>query len=98
LVFDHVLLRDVVRELIRAYGVDIRIADMALAVQPVGIDVSVSEQRIGDVLALLGEVTRSHYTYDGKMYVIVPGPRGVPHGPSEPRRRGFPQLEKMYGK
>jgi ferric-dicitrate binding protein FerR (iron transport regulator) len=98
LVFDRVALRDVVAELNRAYGVTIRVADTTLASQPVGLEVSVTEKPIVRVLTLIGEATESHYTYDGKTYVLVPGHTAFPHGTMKRQKRGFTQLEKLYGR
>jgi ferric-dicitrate binding protein FerR (iron transport regulator) len=98
LVFNAKPLGYVVAELSHVYGVDIRVADTLLAVQPVIMEVSVAEQSVGQVLDLIGKVTQSHYHMDGRTYVIAPGRIGAEAGRAKPRNHVVSQPEKSYGK
>lgn len=98
LVFDGKPLRDVVEELSRVYGVPIRVTDTTLAAQPVLMEVSVTEQSVGQVLELIGKVTQSHYHLSGRTYVITPGRAANDADRARPRSHVISQPEKSYGK
>jgi len=96
LIFDHVMLRDVITELRRAYGADIRVTDPGLASQSIGLEVSVHDAPITRVLESIGNATDSHVTRVGEAYVLVPGV--LSPSVRVPRAHIIPQLEKSYGK
>jgi ferric-dicitrate binding protein FerR (iron transport regulator) len=99
LVFNNAALRDVITELSRAYGADIRIDDTVLARKPLIMDVMVSRQTLPEILNLIGLTTGAHYRVDGRTFVLTPGrqeKRTVPSSRSPNHR--FPQPEKQYGR
>jgi ferric-dicitrate binding protein FerR (iron transport regulator) len=98
LVFNNVPLHNVVGELARAYGVDIRIADTVLAKQIIGIEISVTKHSINQVLGSMCHVTNAHYSYDGQSYVISPGRVATKSPRVAPSRYSFPQPEQQYGR
>jgi len=98
LVFDRVPLRDVVAELVRAYGVDIRIADTTLAKQVMRIEVSTTDDSITQVLERICRVSDAHYVYDQHRYVLSPGGTTSTSPHDIPRRNQFPQPEHTYGR
>jgi len=97
LVFNRTPLRDIVAELARAYHVDIRIADTALANQTFRMAASVTEDSIDDVLGRLCVVADAHYTRQGHAYVVSPGrTASTPH--TGVRRTSYPSPEPQYGR
>jgi len=94
LVFDEVPLREVVAELGRAYGVDVRIDDTLLAHRSMTLKASVQTQPLTQVLDFIGRVTQAHYIHVGTTYVLTPG-----RAPARvPQSQTIPQLEKEYGR
>jgi ferric-dicitrate binding protein FerR (iron transport regulator) len=101
LIFDKVALQDVVTELVRAYGADIRVIDTVLAKQRMTLEISVSEQPLTQILDLISEASGAHYSHDGPAYILSSGRRATqtPQAPpSYMQRHRFPQPEKQYGK
>jgi len=98
LVFNKVPLREVVAELTRTYGADIRIVDTTLANRRMRIDVAVSEESLSQVLDVIGDVANAHYVRDGHVYVVTPGRAPLPTHHGIPVRQPFPQLEQSYGR
>jgi transmembrane sensor len=94
LVFREIPLRDVVADLSRAYGADIRIADTALARQRVTMTAFIQRQSLSDVLGLLGIATNTHYTQSANVFVIMLG-RSAGRAP---QRTPVLQSEKAYGR
>jgi ferric-dicitrate binding protein FerR (iron transport regulator) len=96
--FPGVPLRDVVSELARAYGTDIRIADSTLAQRVVRIEVSVSTDALSSVLQSLCRVLDAHLTHVGRALVLVPGRDTTNARPVAPSHHLFPQPEERYGR
>jgi transmembrane sensor len=94
LVFNERPLREVVGELSRAYGIDIRVADSALARQPMTFATSVRDVPLSQVLTLLTFTIDAHYSRRDSAFVIAPG-RGVREHPT-PKYHSQP--EKQYGR
>jgi transmembrane sensor len=95
LVFRDVPARDVVKELGRAYGVDIRIADSTLATHPLSWTVVVAQRSLAGVLESLSDVLNAHTVRAGGVITFVPG-RSASRTPGHPR---LPLLsERQYGR
>jgi ferric-dicitrate binding protein FerR (iron transport regulator) len=93
LVFRETPLRDVVLDLSRAYDVDLRVADTALAKHLLTTRVSVSTQPLDGVLTPLLETLDAHAVRNGRVITIRPGRTSV--------RRPSPShlvSESSYGK
>jgi len=97
LVFDRVLLRDIAAELIRTYGVEIRIADTTLANKRMTMEIAVSRHPLTHVLEMIGKVYDAHYSRVGTMYILSRGRAASPLPSSAPPRHLYPQPEKSYG-
>jgi transmembrane sensor len=97
LTFEGAPLRDVVSELARAYGVEIRVSDTLLARRTIGLEVSVTKDRITQVLESICNVTDARYTRSGKGYLLQPGRTGSRANPA-PSPRVLTQPEKQYGR
>lgn len=74
LVFHQTPVGDIVTELSRAYGVDLRITDSALKAQAFTWTVSVTQLTFADALTALTTALHAHVTRSGKVLTIVPGP------------------------
>jgi transmembrane sensor len=100
--FERIPLANVIAELGRAYGAEIRISDTTLAKVPVVMEVSVSEDLLWQTLTRICLASDAHVVRNGRAYVLVPGqsPRDVHRGPASdaPRRNTFPQPDKQYGR
>lgn len=101
LVFNRMVLRDVVAELGRAYGADIRIADSTLANQPLILEVSVTQQPLTQVLDFVSMAMHLQYRRAGNAYILSAG-RGASRDTSRPQRDQQHQhlipSEKQYGR
>jgi ferric-dicitrate binding protein FerR (iron transport regulator) len=73
LVFHQTPVGDIVAELGRAYGVDLRIADSTLKRQAFTWTVSVTRLTLDDALAVLMTALHAHVTRSGNVLTIVPG-------------------------
>jgi ferric-dicitrate binding protein FerR (iron transport regulator) len=95
LAFDGAPLGDVVKALEQAYGVEIRLADTALARQPIVMAASVRDEPISDVLDFVTMAVNARYKRVGQAYVIVAGPARV-----QQRRPASSSLipEQRYGR
>jgi len=98
LIFSGVPLRDVVPELERAYGVEIRIADTTLSRRVIGIEVSVSKDRVSDILESLCSVLGAHYSWNGHAYVLSAGRQATKSPSVAPLHHSIPQPEQQYGR
>jgi len=99
LVFDRTPLRDVVTELNRAYGADIRVTDSTLANETIIAEFDVTQKPLTQVLDVIAYALHAHYTRTGNTFVVVPGlghARALPEERTRPSR--LPQLEKAYGR
>jgi ferric-dicitrate binding protein FerR (iron transport regulator) len=94
LVFRSAPLSEVVTELARAYGMNIRLVDTTLATQPVTMAASIDRDPLSSVLDFLTLVMDAHYTCSGRECVISRG-RAVK---SAPRSRNILQQEFHYGR
>jgi transmembrane sensor len=94
LVFHDVPLGDVVQELARAYGTDIRLADSALSSQPMTFAASVQDDSIALILRQLAITVRAHVVRSSSGFVIAPGRSSM----RAPEIKRFPQQEREYGK
>jgi len=93
LVFRKAPVGDVIREVSRMYGVDVRVTDTVLARQPITITIAVSEDPLLQVLEVIGLAREAHVVKNGTVLTLVPGrdPNRIPVAhPS-------PQLENHYG-
>jgi ferric-dicitrate binding protein FerR (iron transport regulator) len=93
LVFHQTAIRDVVRELSRAYGTEIHIADSTLASATVSWNCVVTSQSLDRVLRELVLLVDAHYIRSGHTVMIVPGPSSRPPTPSLSLT-----LEHQYGR
>jgi ferric-dicitrate binding protein FerR (iron transport regulator) len=95
LVFRETPIRDAVVEIGRAYDVDIRIADSALATRTLSWTVPVTQRSLTGVLEFLTDVLDAHLVRSGRVITIVPGRSSV-------RKRVDPRhlltSESQYGK
>ena len=98
LVFRNDMLRDVIAELVRAYGVEIRIADTTLAKRLVRTEVSVTEEPLNQVLLSICNVTDAHLTHGGHTYVISPGRMAERSPRPVPSRHQLSHPERQYGR
>jgi ferric-dicitrate binding protein FerR (iron transport regulator) len=74
LVFRQTPVGDIVADLGRAYGVDLRVADSALKEQAFTWTVSVARLSLDDALEALTTALHAHVTKSGTVLTIVPGP------------------------
>jgi len=86
--------RDVVTELNRAYGVDIRVPDSALAAHPLTWTVMSKEQSLPDVLDGLATLLDAHVVRTGHAFTLVRG-RPAPRKSIAPRHPS--SMESQYG-
>jgi ferric-dicitrate binding protein FerR (iron transport regulator) len=98
LVFHWVTLDAVVEELMRAYGVDIHIADTVLAKRKMRMDVSLNDESITQVLDVIGEAADAHYTKDGRRFVLHTGRTTSRPSHVGPQRNFISQSERYYGR
>jgi len=94
LVFDKIPLRNVVREISRMYGTELRVVDSTLSRQLMTMTVSVTTESLTQVLEVIAFAHHAHVVRDGDAYVLVPG-RNVTRSPAS---NLIPQPEKSYGK
>jgi ferric-dicitrate binding protein FerR (iron transport regulator) len=92
LVFDGTPLSDVVRDVTRMYGVEVRVTDSTLASQPLTMTVSTATEPLAQVLEIISFAQHAHVVRDGNVLVLSPG-RTVRH----PAVKTFPQPDKHYG-
>jgi transmembrane sensor len=95
LVFRDTPACDVVAELGRAYGVDIRIADSALAAHVLSWKVALAQRSLADVLQPLVDILDAHSVRAGGGIIIVPG-RAASVRPADPNF--LYKLESRHGK
>jgi transmembrane sensor len=95
LVFRKTPARDVVAEIGRAYGVEIRIADSALAAQPLSWTVTLTRRSLTGVLEPLAGVLDAHVTRAGRVITLVPGRSASPKSIDT---RSSHSSETQYGK
>jgi ferric-dicitrate binding protein FerR (iron transport regulator) len=88
LAFADTPLRDVARELSRTFGLDVQIADSAMAGQR--ITVTFGDESVGDVLAAVSYLVGGHYERAGRVVVIRRG--SVPTGRSTPAGQVVPSV------
>jgi transmembrane sensor len=74
LVFRQTPVGDIVADLGRAYGVDLRVADSALKEQAFTWTVSVARLSLDNALEALTTALHAHVTRSGTVLTIVPGP------------------------
>jgi len=98
LVFNWVPLRDVLGELSRAYGADIRVDDSVLATRKLRIDITVTEIPLSQILRVIGDVAEAHVVRDGKAFLLAPGRIPNDTDPTTRRHNHDPQPETQYGK
>ncbi len=98
LVFRKTPARDVVAELSRAYGVEIRIADSSLATHPLSWTVVLPQRSLNDVLESLSDAFDAHPVRAGRIITLVSG--RAPKKRSDPRTPSplSPSPESSYGK
>jgi len=96
LVFKRVPLGVVVTELARAYGAEIHVADSVLAKKTLILDVSVSEQTLPQVLAVVSDVLGAECKHVGDAYVLTAARQGG-RGRLLDRQNEHPQTERHYG-
>jgi ferric-dicitrate binding protein FerR (iron transport regulator) len=95
LVFTSARLHDVVAELGRAYGVEIRVLDSTLASQPLTFVARVRTQPITQVLDFIGRVTEAHSTrVDSTTFMLTPGRAST----TAPHRTLISSQEQQYGR
>jgi transmembrane sensor len=95
LVFQQTPVREIVDDLSRAYGVDLRLTDSTLSRRAFTWTVSLTQLTLSDVLDVLTGALDAHVTRSGDVITIVPGPSRT-HHVVKPR---FPlPLENQYGR
>jgi transmembrane sensor len=98
LVFKQASLREVVAALSRTYGVNITVADSALARRTLSADVEVLQLPLPRVLDFIGVVMNTTSTHERNGYVLSPAPPGTESLRQSPQKR-LPQPEKkQYGR
>jgi transmembrane sensor len=95
LVFKKTPIREAVTELSRVYGVDIRLADSALASQTLSWTVSTEHRSLTDVLEFLDDVLGTHTIRKGKVITLVRG-RAASTRPAVPHSSST--VESGYGR
>jgi len=94
MIFRKTPLAEVVREVARMYGANIRVTDTVLAKQPTTMTISVVNDPLSAVLEVLSIMQQAHVVNDDTVLTLVPGP-GAKHRPA---LQTFPQPEKQYGR
>lgn len=95
LVFQQTPVREIVDDLSRAYGVELRLTDSTLSRRAFTWTVSLTQLTLSDVLDVLTGALDAHVTRSGDVITIVPGPSRTHHA-VKPR---FPlPLENQYGR
>jgi transmembrane sensor len=86
LVFRNTPARDVLLDVSRAYGVDIQLADSALAEYPLTWSVSMTDSSLNEVLDVLATVLHAHVVRSGRTVTLVSGqpPSSKPLLPHHP--------------
>jgi transmembrane sensor len=95
LVFRAIPLSDVLADLSRAYGTEVRVEDSVLARQRMTLTISVRTESLQNILNVVTEITDAHYTKVGTSFVVAPG-RGVTS--RSPRPPLLSPQEKQYGR
>jgi transmembrane sensor len=95
LVFRDTPVRDALRDIGRAYDVDIRMTDSARATLPLTWAVSTSNRSLDSVLEGLGVLLDIHSVRTGRVVTIVPGRRAAPKSLTPPLPRSD---ESHYGR
>jgi transmembrane sensor len=97
LVFRHAALQDVVAEVGRAYGSEIRIADSALARRTISVELDIAQSSLTQVLDIVGLTLHAHYQRDGGTYVLASGRKD---NSKEEKQRGIHifDSERHYGR
>lgn len=98
LVFHRTPLRDVIVELSRTYGVEIRIADSSLAAERIIAEVDVRQKSVLDVLEFIGAAMNAHYIRDHSVFILSPGRREGNRPHDQMQRSHFLQPERVYGR
>jgi transmembrane sensor len=98
LVFRHATVRDVVADLGRAYGSDIRVADSALAHRTISAEVDIAQSSVTQVLDFIGLTLHAHYERDGQAYVLAPGRKDESGAVEKRRGTHFFDSERRYGR
>jgi ferric-dicitrate binding protein FerR (iron transport regulator) len=98
LVFKWVPLRDVVGELSRVYGTEVRVTDTTLAKETVRLDVSIREQSLNQVLDVIGAIVNARAVKSGNAFMLTPGRdrRGNRYGGSDSHH--ITTQERSYGR
>jgi ferric-dicitrate binding protein FerR (iron transport regulator) len=96
LVFQSTPAEEVLRELGRAYGVTLQLADTGMARQPLTWTVPVTERSLTDVLSGLSDLLNAHVDRTGKTILIVPGHLKSNRAPFRDHRAD--KSETFYGK
>jgi hypothetical protein len=86
---------EIVSELSRVYGVQVRLADSSLVAQPISWSVSTRTVSLTAALDELGALLDSHYVRTGDVITIIPGRRASTQ--STPARF-TPAEETFYGR
>jgi ferric-dicitrate binding protein FerR (iron transport regulator) len=94
LVFHGAPLRNVIADLARTYGADIRVTDSLLAKQPVTLTASVSVDPLPAVLDFLARAADAHWERVHGTLLLMPGRAAS----TIPLPSHFPTLEKHYGR
>jgi ferric-dicitrate binding protein FerR (iron transport regulator) len=95
LVFRDALVRDVVAELGRAYDVEMRIADSALAAQHISWTIPLAQRSLRGIVESLVDILDARAVRAGRVITFVPG-RSSSRRPAEPRSSST--TEHQYGK
>jgi len=97
LVFHDTPVREMLADIGRAYGVEIRVSDSTLANRQLTCTIPVADQSLDNVLTGLSALLDIHATRAGRVITLVPGrhaaPRSIaPHAPL------LPSSESQYGR
>jgi ferric-dicitrate binding protein FerR (iron transport regulator) len=94
LVFNQTPVAEIVDELGRAYGADLRLADSTLRQRAFTWSVSVTKLTLADALDALTTALSAHVVQAGDVITIVPGPLSRKSNHSDP----LSSSEKQYGR
>jgi len=86
-------LRDVVADLARTYGADIRVTDSLLAQQPITLSASVAADPLSAVMDFLARAADAHWVRVKNTFTLEPGRAASTSSPSH-----FPSPEIQYGR
>jgi transmembrane sensor len=95
LVFHQTPVQEIIAELSRAYGADLRLTDSTLSTRAFTWSVSVTQSTLADALDVLTTALDAHVVQSGDVFTIVPG-AVTPRKSSPPRTPH--SLEKQYGR